>query len=214
MSIPIIVGHGKDSESIARYVGKCPICGNVTTLKMYEASSHVNLYFVPMGKFNKYYYLACPLCGHMVELSKEQKDALLANIKSIEQKSIKQIEKSGFYSKSKMKNTASISKAAIIILSGPLAGAEISLQNQEVIYIGKDPQRANIVFSGDFPNVSRLHCSVSYEEKFNKYFVTDCSTNGTFFAKTKERFVQGKRTAVSRENILLLGDDKARIQLK
>lgn len=107
-----------------------------------------------------------------------------------------------------------ISQAAVIVLSGLLAGAEIPLRNQEVIYIGKDPQRANIVFSGDFPNVSRLHCSVSYEEKFNKYFVTDCSKNGTFYAKTKERFLPGKRTSVHAGTILLLGNDKAVIQVK
>lgn len=115
---------------------------------------------------------------------------------------------------SRTEDKEGFSQAAVIVLSGPLAGAEIPLRDHEVIYIGKDAQKANVLFTGDFLSVSRLHCSVTYEDKFKKYFVTDCSKNGTFNARTKERFIKGKRTPVCAGTILLLGNDKASIQLK
>ncbi len=116
--------------------------------------------------------------------------------------------------KEQTKDKEEVSQAAIIILSGPLTGAEIPLSEHQVIHIGKDGRKANVVFSGDFPNVSRLHCSISYDDKLKKYFVTDCSTNGTFYTKTKERFVKDKRTPVCMGTVISLGNDKAMIQLK
>lgn len=101
---------------------------------------------------------------------------------------------------------------AISVLSGPLAGADIPLRDHEIIYLGKDAKKANIVFSGDFPNISRLHCAVMYDGKCGKYFVTDCSTNGTFYLD-KTRMIKGKRTSVEPGTILLLANDKAKIKL-
>lgn len=102
---------------------------------------------------------------------------------------------------------------AISIVNGPLAGAEIPIRDKEIIYIGKDSQRANVVFSGDYPNVSRLHCSVMYDAKYQKYFVTDSSSNGTYYSNNI-RLEKGKRTAVSPGTVLILANDNAKIMLR
>ena len=101
---------------------------------------------------------------------------------------------------------------AISVLSGPLAGADIPIRDHEIIYLGKDAKKANIVFSGDYPNISRLHCSVMYDKKYGKYFVTDCSTNGTFYLNQR-RMIKGKRTLVEPGTILMLANEKAKIKL-
>lgn len=102
---------------------------------------------------------------------------------------------------------------SISILSGPLAGAEIPIRDKEIIYIGKDSQRANVVFSGDYPNVSRLHCSITYDEKYQAYFVTDSSSNGTYFSNN-QRLEKGKRTKVISGTELILANEKAKILLR
>lgn len=101
---------------------------------------------------------------------------------------------------------------SISILSGPMMGAEIPIKVNETIYIGKDTKRANIVFAGDFPHLSRLHCSVMYDEKYQKYYVTDSSQNGTYYLGNT-RLEKGKRTPLSPGTILTLANDKARIRL-
>jgi len=46
------------------------------------------------------------------------------------------------------------------------------------VSIGRSPQQCNIV--ADMPNVSRLHCTVLYDEKSGFFHLSDCSTNGTW----------------------------------
>ena len=102
---------------------------------------------------------------------------------------------------------------SISILNGPLAGAEIPIRSKDIVYIGKDSKIANIVFSGDYPRISRLHCSVMYDEKYHKYFVTDSSTNGTYYLNGT-KLEKGKRTAVEPGTVLVLANDKAKIMLR
>ena len=102
---------------------------------------------------------------------------------------------------------------SISILNGPLAGAEIPVKDKEIIYVGKDSKIANIVFSGDYPLISRLHCSVMYDSKYRKYFVTDSSTNGTYYLNGA-KLEKGKRTAVEPGTVLVLANDKAKIMLR
>ena len=102
---------------------------------------------------------------------------------------------------------------AISIIDGPLAGAEIPIRGKEILYIGKDSQRANIVFTSDYIKVSRLHCSITYDAKHQKYFVTDSSSNGTYYMN-HIKLEKGKRTAVSPGTTIILGDDSAKITLR
>lgn len=102
---------------------------------------------------------------------------------------------------------------SVAILNGPLAGAEIPLRDKETIYVGKDTKLANIVFTGDYPNVSRLHCSIMYDAKHQKYFVTDSSANGTYYLNNL-KLEKGKRTAVQPGTTLILANENAKIMLR
>ncbi len=44
--------------------------------------------------------------------------------------------------------------------------------------IGRSSERCNIVL--DEPNVSRVHCTVQYDDKTNVFYLIDLSSNGTF----------------------------------
>lgn len=72
------IGWGKKSKKIAD-VGlmKCPNCNNVAGLELREISNRAKLYFISVAKWNKKYYLVCPICSAGIELSKEKKDKIL-----------------------------------------------------------------------------------------------------------------------------------------
>lgn len=69
-------------------------------------------------------------------------------------------------------------KGKIAGLTGMYAGTNIPMVHNDLIKIGKDPSRANIVIEGS--HISGLHCSIKYDAINNCYVVTDCSTNGTY----------------------------------
>ena len=68
------------------------------------------------------------------------------------------------------------------------------------------------IFVEDYSKVSRLHCTVSYSEKSEKYFVTDCSSNGTFY-ENNTRLAKGVRTPVEPGTTLLLANENCKIKL-
>lgn len=100
----------------------------------------------------------------------------------------------------------------ITILSGSLTGKRFTLREREVTYIGKTKQ-AQIRLPNTYGKVSRLHCSIEYNKDMGRYFVTDCSSNGTYF-KNHNRFVRGKRTSVTPGTVLLLADEDCTIELE
>lgn len=101
----------------------------------------------------------------------------------------------------------------IFVSNGSMKGMSFPIKDGETLYLGKDPKISVVVFSNDYKKVSRLHCSVSYDGKTNKYFVTDCSTNGTYL-KNKMRLIKGKRTAVAPGTDILLANEDCVITLK
>lgn len=101
----------------------------------------------------------------------------------------------------------------ISIVNGSMRGFSAPINSDEIIYIGKDPTVSNIVISKDYYKVSRLHCSVIFDSKFNKYFVTDTSRNGTSLADGT-KLEMGKRTAVHPGSRIMLADDECIILLK
>lgn len=99
------------------------------------------------------------------------------------------------------------------ILSGSMKGLYVPIKDKEILYLGKDPKHANVVFSNDYENVSRLHCSVSFDEKTSKYYVVDSSSNGTFFVNNR-RLLKGHRTVVEPNTVLILANEGCMIRLK
>lgn len=73
--LPVIFGWGKKGKPIG-YVGidKCPNCRHYVHFSIYEYANRVNVYFVPVAKFNKKHYLVCPVCDAAYELTGDLKD--------------------------------------------------------------------------------------------------------------------------------------------
>lgn len=73
--LPVVFGWGKKGKVIG-YVGidKCPNCKQYVHFSIYEYSNRINVYFVPVAKFNKKHYLVCPVCEAAYELTGELKE--------------------------------------------------------------------------------------------------------------------------------------------
>lgn len=99
----------------------------------------------------------------------------------------------------------------ISVLTGSMNGFSIPIKDGETLYLGKDQKVANLVFTGDYKNVSRLHCSVTYDAKTSKYYVVDSSSNGTFVGK--KRLIKGKRTPVESNTIIALANEDCSVLL-
>ncbi len=100
----------------------------------------------------------------------------------------------------------------IQVTNGSMSGFTVPIKDGETLYLGKDPKMANLVFTNDYKNVSRIHCSVTFDAELGKYFVVDSSTNGTYFIG-KKRLTKGKRTPVKINTVLLLANDECTILL-
>lgn len=110
------------------------------------------------------------------------------------------------------KTKTEFSATGICVISGNMAGAEFKIDNDKTVTVGKDAKLASVVFDGTYKMVSRMHCTISYSEKFNKYFVIDCSSNGTYF-ENGQRLIKNTRTPVLRGTVLKLADDGCKIKL-
>ncbi len=69
------------------------------------------------------------------------------------------------------------------------------------LVIGRDPACAELIINDS--NVSRMHCTITYEPKDSTYIVTDHSTNGTFIGR--ERIEKGKSRIVPKGTFIIIG---------
>ncbi len=102
--------------------------------------------------------------------------------------------------------------ATLEILSGSMEGMKIPVISGEILALGKNPSLCQVVFTPDYSRVSRLHCTIMFDKNIEKFFVTDSSSNGTYFAKNR-KLEKGKRTAVQNGTILYLSDENCSIRL-
>lgn len=100
----------------------------------------------------------------------------------------------------------------IQVTNGSMNGFSVPIKDGETLYLGKDPKFANLVFTSDYKNVSRMHCAITFDAKANRYFVTDSSSNGTYLI-SKKRFIKGKRTPVNMNTVLILANDECTVLL-
>lgn len=76
-----LFGWGKKAKKIGYFgVSKCGNCKNYTHSFIYEISNNINIYFVPVAKFNKKYILSCELCHAGIEITPTFKDNLLTQL--------------------------------------------------------------------------------------------------------------------------------------
>ncbi len=74
----IIAGWGKNAKKIAfSGINRCPNCKNWAPTNVYELATKASLYFIPVAKFNRKYYLVCSLCQAGWELDEKAKETLL-----------------------------------------------------------------------------------------------------------------------------------------
>ncbi len=64
---------------------------------------------------------------------------------------------------------------------GPYAGAIVSLGG-ETVFFGRDPQQCQMVFGAEQPQISRVHCSLRYDEEEGCFLLENYSRNGTFLS--------------------------------
>lgn len=100
----------------------------------------------------------------------------------------------------------------IQVTNGSMSGFSVPVRDGEVLYLGKDPKVANLVFTNDYKNVSRVHCAVTFNAELGRYYVTDSSSNGTYFIN-KKRLVKGQRTPVNINSVLILANEDCTILL-
>ncbi len=100
----------------------------------------------------------------------------------------------------------------IEILNGTMKGFAVPMEDKDLYYLGKDSKYSNIVFSADYKNVSRMHCSVEYDAQNRVYYLTDLSSNGTYISN--RRLDKGKRTRVGAGVVVSLANSQCQIALK
>ena len=81
----------------------------------------------------------------------------------------------------------SFPRGEVFCIRGDFAGFSFPISHSEVITIGKDPSTCNIVLRDN--RISGRHCSIKYDGIKQLYYVTDHSTNGTYYS-TGNRFVK------------------------
>ena len=103
-------------------------------------------------------------------------------------------------------------ESSVTILTGELKGQVMNIKGSETVRLGKDPSIAHIVFPSSYQQVSRLHCHVTFNPKSNKYYITDCSSNGTYM-QNHVRLIKGSRMSVAPNTVLELANDDCLIYL-
>lgn len=95
-------------------------------------------------------------------------------------------------------------------MKGMFAGAQIPLNNGDVLIIGRDANNCHIILEG--PTISSKHCTIQYDGMTGNYVVVDYSTNGTFVGNGG-RLPANKKLALSPGTLISIGDGENTFQL-
>ena len=76
--IPMLAGWGGSAKAIA-YAGiaKCENCKNYGHYYLVEAAKKASVFFIPVAKWSKKYYLVCGICEVGFEVTESEKDDIL-----------------------------------------------------------------------------------------------------------------------------------------
>ena len=102
------------------------------------------------------------------------------------------------------------SLGGIKILNGKYKGAEIALNPEQELLIGRDVHFCQFVIESSW--VSRIHVKIQYDDKKNCYKITDQSKHGTFDAD-KKKLPNGETVEFDKNSILNIGLDGIQILL-
>ena len=59
------------------YSKDCSICHNNVVFELVEVAKKFTMYWIPMAKWNKKYYINCPICEHGKEISEQEAQELI-----------------------------------------------------------------------------------------------------------------------------------------
>ena len=105
-----------------------------------------------------------------------------------------------------VKNKPKIRKAVLYCLNGHFAGNSIEL-NDSILSIGRDPNLCQLVMPENITEISRRHCSVSYDNKNECFLLEDhWSKNGTFI--DNKRIPSGKKIHLNKGSNFYLDSHK------
>ena len=108
----------------------------------------------------------------------------------------------------------SIAKPAYItFLTGKMEGQRFPIKDGETLRIGRSPSRSDIIVTGDYPHVSRMHCKVTYDAKQDAFIVVDSSSTGTLRSGGKA-LPNGQRCTLRRGEKLYLGNQSCTLRLE
>lgn len=98
----------------------------------------------------------------------------------------------------------------LIGINGIFKGASIPVNVSEELIIGRDPSQCHLIIESE--QVSRKHCSVSFDKITGQYRVTDFSSNGTFI-NNERRAMKNQPQFVPRGSVISIGDSSNSFRL-
>lgn len=119
------------------------------------------------------------------------------------QKTSGAIENSGQIRRKNTGKEETMSVPVIVGVRGEYAGQELDVPFGEAIVMGRDAQKANLIFSSE--KISKIHCKVAFNTAENCFYVTDYSMNGVF-TDGRKRLAAGKPERLRRGSKLILSD--------
>lgn len=80
----LLFGWGKKSKKLADAgIMKCKNCNNYSTFEVRELAKNINVYFIPIAKWDKRTFLVCTICEAGYELTKEGREKILQEMMTI-----------------------------------------------------------------------------------------------------------------------------------
>ena len=80
----VLLGWGQDSTKVCDAgIMKCDNCNNYSTFEIRELSRKASLYFIPVAKWDRKYYLVCDTCQYGYELNIETKNKIFQDMQSL-----------------------------------------------------------------------------------------------------------------------------------
>ena len=110
------------------------------------------------------------------------------------------------------RQAAFIPAAGIKGISGHFAGQTFKLVKGKLIF-GRDAVEAQIAYPQSNSQISRKHCTLSYDRAGNSFILIDSSTNGTFLS-TGERLISGKPYILKSGDKFYMADPKELFEIR
>lgn len=105
-----------------------------------------------------------------------------------------------------------VQTGGIVGICGDYEGADISINPGEKLIIGRDAASCNIVIGSENKDISRVHCSVKFDNYLNCYKVIDTSSNGTFV--DGKPLTRNEEAQLPKGTVISLGRGKNQFRLK